>query len=58
MENTAIIIEVCLLIRCLVVDVLLRAFAVAGMCLPSRCQAIDIHVTVFSEASDSSCGLF
>jgi hypothetical protein len=38
--------EVCLLIRCLAVDVLLRAFSSAAMCLPSCCLAMGIHVTI------------
>jgi hypothetical protein len=43
-EYTASIVkEACLLIRCLVIDVLLlRASACAGMCLSSRCQAMGI----------------
>jgi hypothetical protein len=37
-----------LLIRCLAVDVLLlRAYASAGMCLPSRCLAMGLYVTIF-----------
>jgi hypothetical protein len=48
-ENTAPIVkEVCLLIRCLAIDVLLFSeFACAGMCLPSRCLAMGIHVTLY-----------
>jgi hypothetical protein len=43
-----IVAKACLLIRCLEMDVLLlRAFASAGMCLPSRCPAMGIRVTVF-----------
>jgi hypothetical protein len=37
-----------LLIRCQVMDVLLlRAYASAGMCLPSRCLAMSLYVTIF-----------
>jgi hypothetical protein len=45
-ENTASIVkEVCLLIRCLAMNVLLfRAFASAEMYLPSRCLAVGMHV--------------
>jgi hypothetical protein len=39
--------EACLLIRCLAMDVLLRAFASAGMCLPSRFLAVALSVTEF-----------
>jgi hypothetical protein len=48
-ENTASIIkEVCLLIRCLAIGVLLlRAFACAGICLPSCCLAMGIHAIVY-----------
>jgi hypothetical protein len=47
-ENTASIVkEVCLLTRCLAVDVLLWcAFASARICLPSPCLAMGMHVTV------------
>jgi hypothetical protein len=39
--------KVCLLSCCLAVDVLLlRAYAHAGMCLPSRCLAMGVHVTI------------
>jgi hypothetical protein len=48
-ENRASIVkEASLLIHCLAMDVLLlRAFASAGVFLPSRCVAIGIHVTIF-----------
>jgi hypothetical protein len=40
-------------IRCLAIDVLLlREFACAGTCLPSRCLAMGIHVTTFSRLED------
>jgi hypothetical protein len=50
-ENTASLVkEVFLLVRCLPLDVLLlRMFAPAGMCLPSRCLAVGIHVTILWE---------
>jgi hypothetical protein len=47
-KTASIVKEACLLIRCLAVDVLmLRTFASAGMCLPSRCLEMGIHVTIF-----------
>jgi hypothetical protein len=49
-ENTASIVkEDCLLIRYLAMDVLLlRAFASARICLPSRCLAIGLYVSILS----------
>jgi hypothetical protein len=48
-QKTAFLVkEVCLLIRCLAMDVLLRVFVSSGMCLPSCCLAADIHVTVLN----------
>jgi hypothetical protein len=39
--------EACLLIRCIAMDVLLlRAYASAGICLPSRCLAMGLYVTI------------
>jgi hypothetical protein len=41
------IVEVCLLIRCLAMNVLLlRTFASARMCLPSRCLEMGFYVTI------------
>jgi hypothetical protein len=46
-ENTASIVkEACLLIPCLAVNVLLRALAPAGLCLPSRFLAMGVYVTI------------
>jgi hypothetical protein len=47
-EYTASIVKgACLLICCLVIDViLLSEFACPGMCLRSRCLAMGLHVTV------------
>jgi hypothetical protein len=47
-ENTASIVkEACLMIRYLATDaILLRALALAGMCLPSRCLAVGECVTI------------
>jgi hypothetical protein len=43
----AIVEKASLLIRCLAIDVLLlRAYASAGMCLPSRCLAMGLYVTI------------
>jgi hypothetical protein len=55
-ENTASNVkEVCVLIRCVAVYVLLLSeFAFAGMCLPSRCLAVDIHVTISSSGSPTN----
>jgi hypothetical protein len=53
-ENTASIVkEACLLIRCLAMDFLFRAMALAGMCLPSRCLAMGIHVTTLTALAHS-----
>jgi hypothetical protein len=48
MQKTASIVkEVCLLIGCLAMYVLLLgALARAGMCLPNCCQAVGMHVTI------------
>jgi hypothetical protein len=36
------------MIRCLAMDViLLRALALAGMCLPIRCLAMGLYVTAY-----------
>jgi hypothetical protein len=56
-KTASIVKEVCLLIRCLAVDVLLRALATAGMCLPSRCLAMGLHVTVCNGTCVDSCEL-
>jgi hypothetical protein len=41
--------KACLLMRCLLMDVLLLgAYASAGMCLPSRCLAMGLYVTILS----------
>jgi hypothetical protein len=41
--------KACLMIRCLEMDVLLlRAYALAGMCLPSRCLAMGLYVTIYT----------
>jgi hypothetical protein len=46
-ENNLSIVEACLMIRCLAMDVvLLRAYASAEMCLPSRCLVIGLYITV------------
>jgi hypothetical protein len=46
-KTASIVKQACLLIRCLVINVLLlRALAPAGMCLPSRCLAMDLYVTI------------
>jgi hypothetical protein len=45
---SSIVKEACLLVRYLAVDVLIfRAFPSAGMCLPSRCLAMDMHVIMY-----------
>jgi hypothetical protein len=41
--------KACLLIHCLAMDVLLlRVYASAGMCLPTRCLAMGLYVTIFN----------
>jgi hypothetical protein len=54
-ENTATIIkEMCLLIRCLAIDVLLLSeFACAGVCLLSRCLAMVLQVTALCQRKTS-----
>jgi hypothetical protein len=47
-KHSISIVEVCLLIRCLAMDVLLRAYASTAMCLPSRCLAMGLYVTILS----------
>jgi hypothetical protein len=55
-ENVAYIVkEACLLIRFLAMDVLLRALAPAGMCLPSRYLAMGLYVTLFVVRSSWIC---
>jgi hypothetical protein len=44
-HSLSIVEKVCLLIRCLAMDVLLRAYASAGMCLPSRCLTMSVYLT-------------
>jgi hypothetical protein len=45
---SSVVNDACLLVRCLTIDVLLfRAFASAGMCLPTRFLAMNIPVTIF-----------
>jgi hypothetical protein len=47
-KTASIFKEACWLSRCLARDVLLlRSYACAGMCLPSRCLAMGIHVTIY-----------
>jgi hypothetical protein len=47
-KTTSVVMIACFLIRCLAVDdPLLRSLAPAGMCLPSRCQAMGIRVTIW-----------
>jgi hypothetical protein len=47
-KHSLSIVEVCLLIRCLITDVLLlRAYASAGMCIPNRCLAMNLYVTMY-----------
>jgi hypothetical protein len=49
----SIVKEACLLICCIATNILLlRVFASAGMRLPSRCLALDIHVSITFEATD------
>jgi hypothetical protein len=44
---SSIVKKVCLLTRCLAIDILLLSeFACAGVSLPSRCLAMGIHVTI------------
>jgi hypothetical protein len=48
-HSLSIVEKVCLLIRCLVMDVLLlRAYTSARLCLPSRCLAMGVCITVLS----------
>jgi hypothetical protein len=48
-ETSLPIVKVCLLIRCLSMDVLfVRLYASAGMCLPSRCLATGLYVIISS----------
>jgi hypothetical protein len=47
-KHSLSIVEVCLLIRCLTMDVLLlRSYSFAGVCLPSRCLAVGLYVTTY-----------
>jgi hypothetical protein len=45
-HSLSIVEKACLLIRYLALDVLLRGYASAGMCLPSRCLVMGLYVTI------------
>jgi hypothetical protein len=45
-KEASIVKEACLLIHCLAMDVVFRALAPAGMCLPSRYLARGLYVTI------------
>jgi hypothetical protein len=49
-ETASIVKEAYLLIRCLAIDAKLRAFASAGICLPSCCLAMNVHVTILNRS--------
>jgi hypothetical protein len=44
----SIVEKACLLIRCLAMNLLLRAYASTGVSLPSRCLAIGLYVTIYT----------
>jgi hypothetical protein len=47
-HSLCIVEKACLLIHCLAMDVLLlRAYASAEMCLPSRCLAMGLYIKIF-----------
>jgi hypothetical protein len=56
-KTASIVKEVCLLICCLVMDVLLlRAFVSAGMCLPNCCLTMGLHLNIIIDVRELNCG--